>query len=239
MVNSNKCKCKECKRTISKTDMFCPYCSSPNPYAEESSGLSKKAKAVQRTPIVDDLEDFMKQEEIEDLEYGEESFSEDMEGLEEDNCDENLEDNDTDFDSDEHYEDMLDDDILTNDKQQTDEYNSYEENYGGKNRKVTEQINQSGKDKTLQDAPINFNSRDGRSPINWTDEEKPAPVDYSNIYNEDGVYNPNYDGFYNDTLPKIQNEIDSLMAGREKTILKIVFGFVAIFGIIVYLILTI
>ena len=75
--------------------------------------------------------------------------------------------------------------------------------------------------------------------IQWSDEVSPDTPDYAAMYDESGTYNPNYDGYYNDTLPKIADEIDSLLAGKEKTILKAVFSLDAIAAIIVYLILTI
>ena len=58
------------------------------------------------------------------------------------------------------------------------------------------------------------------------------------MYDAAGTYNPNYDGYYNDTLPQIADEIDSLLAGKEKTVLKAVFSLTSIAAIIAYLILT-
>lgn len=245
MANNNKCKCKKCKRTISVSDAFCPYCSSPNPLAAEQQ-TPLKAKPKQKEPLKDDLEDFLSdtdldineqdevdaddldefsyeetEEEEPDLDY-EETESEEPEYEEPDNDEPEYEEPDLeDLDYQEDY----------------DEYENYEENYGGSNQNVTDDVNKGKTRNVVND--INSKSRDGRTPINWTDEDPPEKKDFSKLYDENGVYNPNYDGFYNDTLPKIQNELDSLIAGREKTILKIVFGFVAIIGIIIYLILTI
>ena len=77
-----------------------------------------------------------------------------------------------------------------------------------------------------------------RKLIDWADDKEQPEVDVCKIYNKDGSYNPNYDGYYDDTKTKIDNEIDSLIAGNEKTILKIIAIIVGIFGVIVYLILT-
>lgn len=78
-----------------------------------------------------------------------------------------------------------------------------------------------------------------RAKIDWEDEKKNEPASTDNMFDENGVYNANYDGYYNDTLPKIANEVDNLLKDREKAILKAVAAVVAVFGVIVYLILTI
>ncbi len=79
-----------------------------------------------------------------------------------------------------------------------------------------------------------------RAHIAWSDEaeSKTSESDYTEMFNEKGVYQANYDGYYNDTLPKIQDEIDHIMAGREKTFLKAVFTIIGIVAVIVYLVLT-
>jgi len=81
-------------------------------------------------------------------------------------------------------------------------------------------------------------NNDKRTPISWSDTEKKENVDISKAY-INNKYEANYDGYYNDVLPKIQDEVDSLLKGKEKTILKIIFSIIGICGIIVYLVLTI
>lgn len=77
-----------------------------------------------------------------------------------------------------------------------------------------------------------------RETITWTDDPPVETPDYSKMYDSNGVYNANFDHYYDDTIPAIQNEVDRLLKGREKTILKIIGSVVAIFAIICYLILT-
>lgn len=78
-----------------------------------------------------------------------------------------------------------------------------------------------------------------RAHIPWSDEKKQtSPCNFTDMFNENGIYQANYDGYYNDTLPKIQNEIDNILLGKEKTILKAVFSVVGIIAVIIYLVLT-
>lgn len=74
--------------------------------------------------------------------------------------------------------------------------------------------------------------------IRWSDEPEKQEPDYSKAYDKNGVYQPNFDGYYNDTLPKIANEVDRLLAGKEKAILKVIVSLVGIVAIIVYLVIT-
>lgn len=77
-----------------------------------------------------------------------------------------------------------------------------------------------------------------RAKIPWSDEIRPDESHYGDMFDANGIYNANYDGFYNDTLPKITNEVDNLLKSKEKAILKVVASIVAIFAIIIYLVLT-
>lgn len=78
-----------------------------------------------------------------------------------------------------------------------------------------------------------------RSKISWDDEDpNKESGNFTEMFNEKGQYQANYDGYYNDTLPKIINEIDHVLVGKEKAILKAVTSVVAIFAIIIYLVLT-
>ena len=77
-----------------------------------------------------------------------------------------------------------------------------------------------------------------RDKIQWTDEEHKDTSNHAPMYNPDGEFNPNFDHYYDDNEAKIESALDSLSNGKEKAILKILFGIAAIIGIIVYLILT-
>ncbi len=77
-----------------------------------------------------------------------------------------------------------------------------------------------------------------RSPIDWNDDRGKKEPEYTEMFDEKGEYLANYDGYYNDTLPKIKNEIDRTLANREKIILKGVFSVFAVIAIIIYLVIT-
>lgn len=80
---------------------------------------------------------------------------------------------------------------------------------------------------------------DAHEKIEWTDEKKNERTYTSkDMYDEKGKYDANYDGYYDDILPKISNEVDKILQNKEKTILKIIGSVVIIFGIIVYLVVT-
>lgn len=89
-----------------------------------------------------------------------------------------------------------------------------------------------------EDHDLSSTATKNREAIAWTDEPVVESPDYSKMYDSNGVYNANFDHYYDDTIPAIQNEVDRLLKGREKTILKIIGSVVAIFAIICYLILT-
>lgn len=78
-----------------------------------------------------------------------------------------------------------------------------------------------------------------REKIDWDDEknnQKEHRTEEKTLPN--GKYNANYDGYYDDIAPKIANEVDKILANREKLILKIVGCIAAIFATIVYFVVT-
>lgn len=77
-----------------------------------------------------------------------------------------------------------------------------------------------------------------RSRIDWEDEKKESVEHFTEMFNDQGIYQANYDGYYNDTLPKLQGEADRALADRGKAIMKAIFTFIGIIAIIVYLVLT-
>lgn len=84
----------------------------------------------------------------------------------------------------------------------------------------------------------NSNHTIKREKIKWTDEADQNTASSEEMFNDQGIYNANYDGFYNDTLPKIADEVDNLLKSKEKAILKVAASIVGILAIIVYLTLT-
>lgn len=77
-----------------------------------------------------------------------------------------------------------------------------------------------------------------REKIPWNDETPKTPADVSDMYDAKGNYVSNYDHYYDDTVPKIADEVDRILANREKNILKIIGSIIAIFAVIVYLVIT-
>ena len=125
-------------------------------------------------------------------------------------------------------------------KPETDEIEYTDENadadYADAEEEMEEYIPEEQEDQSVS---LSSTEHKHRIPIKWTDEkEKPEP-DYTKMYDENGNYNANYDNYYNDTLPRIQNEVDKLLKGKEKSIIKIVASIVGVIAIIVYLVLTI
>lgn len=75
--------------------------------------------------------------------------------------------------------------------------------------------------------------------IDWEDEkENQKETRTEEKIMPNGKYNANYDGFYDDIAPKIANEVDKILANREKLVLKIIGCVAAIFATIVYFVVT-
>lgn len=81
-------------------------------------------------------------------------------------------------------------------------------------------------------------SSDHRASIAWKDEQHEPVKEKNPITDERGNYNANHDGYYDDILPKINGEVDRILANRDKTIMKIIGALVGIAAIIVYLVIT-
>lgn len=115
------------------------------------------------------------------------------------------------------------------DEPNEDEYILPKKSQTPQNKKTTEP-----KDTASLSGQSNYHEK-----IEWTDEKKDNRTYTSkDMYDENGKYNANYDGYYDDILPKISNEVDKILQNKEKTILKIIGSVVIIFGIIVYLVVT-
>lgn len=89
-----------------------------------------------------------------------------------------------------------------------------------------------------QTKPKKTNEPKQEKVITWNDEKNKARKEKTPAYDENGIYNPNHDGYYDDILPRINDEVDRILINRQKSVLKVVAGIVAIFAIIAYLILT-
>ena len=233
---NKKILCPKCRRSYDNTIEYCPYCSTPNPLLsgadklkDEGNLFSNNKPKVKRAaekiidvdeptvipsePVVsneyDDNEEGYSQDEYDDGEYSDEA----------------MDDGDEEYYEEGEYDEMSDGEdepgYYEEDGDEGEEYEEYDDN--------TENDSSSGSD-------ISLDSK--RSKIDWSDEKKKETVDISKAYNDKGEYDPNYDGYYEDTKPRIENELDNLAVGRDKAIIKGVLTVAAIAGIIVYLILT-
>ena len=220
-----KCNCTNCRRLIDIHKDTCPFCGTPNPKSNNTTANSNPKpaahnKAVQRMQniSIEEMNSLLADTEMEQIE--------DMEVMEEIEIPDMKEEQTKSINSidDEEYEEYIPSenvDIYVDEDEETEHSKSIE------------------KENDSEDFTETLQSSSKRKKIPWTDEEKKEEPDYSKMYDEKGRYNANFDGYYNDTLPKIANEIDHVLAGREKAVLKVIFGIVAIIAIILYLVLTI
>ena len=233
--------CTGCRRSYDNKIEFCPYCSAPNPLLQTKDNLVKeeglqKIKPKKATPKP-------KPEEPQD-EYDEDELFGDTEAEEnvEEPDDEYVEDTNEESDEYEEYEGNDSEDDSEDDHEDDDNSDGsaeYEEDdEDSEDDEEYEDGEEGDEEDDDEDSTTALASDSKRSPIDWTDEEKKEKPDMSKAYNEDGGYNPNFDGYYNDTKAKIDGEIESLTAGKEKAILKVVLGIAAVIGVIVYLVLT-
>ena len=230
--------CTGCRRSYDNKIEFCPYCSAPNPLLQSKDNMAKeeglsKAKPKKAAPKP-------KPEEPQD-EYDEDELFGDTETEEaaEEPDDEYVEDTDEESDEYEEYEDSEDDeDEEAEDSDDSDEYEEDDEDESEDDEEYEDDKEDDEEEDDEDDVATALASDSKRSPIDWTDEEKKEKPDMSKAYDENGGYNPNFDGYYNDTKAKIDGEIESLTAGKEKAILKVVLGIAAVIGVIVYLVLT-
>ncbi len=221
--------CTGCRRSYDNKIEYCPYCSAPNPLFKSDEAIKKESneglKALKRHKAPEkeepqdeyDEDDLFEESETDtDEEYIEEYSSE-----EEPEGEESSEEYEEYSEGDENEQDSEDEEGDANyDEDEYDQEDDYDES----------------DDEDSSGSVLSADSK--RSPIDWTDEEKKEAPDLSKAYDENGGYNPNFDGYYNDTKAKIEGEIESLTAGKEKAILKVVLGIAAVIGVIVYLVLT-
>ena len=219
-----KFNCTNCRRLIDLHLEKCPFCGTPNNNVKNKSTTNNSARkpASAARPVqrmqnisVDEMNSLFTDEEIE------EQIVIPTTEPEPPTIVSNIDD--------EEYEEYVPTDIENEENEENEEDKEEKQviNKNNEKAKSTEEFTE-----TLQ-------ATSKRKKINWTDEERKEEPDYSKMYDENGRYNANFDGYYNDTLPKIANEIDHVLAGREKAILKAIFTIVAIIAIILYLILTI
>ena len=214
-----KCNCMKCRRLIAIEQEKCPFCGTPNNYMKSkktsTNNASEPASATRPVQRMQNISIEEMNSLITETEEQEVFPHSDSDG----NSDEKIFINKID---DEEYEEYIPSEHEDTDEEDSEVKSSVDEN-----------------EKTEKNFTETFQSSSKRKRISWTDEEDKEEPDYSKMYDENGHYNANFDGYYNDTLPKIKNEIDHVLAGREKAVLKVIFTIVAIIAIILYLILTI
>ena len=211
----SKCNCPSCRRLIEIQLQFCPYCRNENPFYQPVQEPAKIVEpAAAKTAQVTKPNVVQKQyEPISESEF--------------DEADSDQADETTSAPSDDDSQE-----IYIEEPEDVEESLSLEDEYSDPDELEDTENNDNGSNTN------NINSKKSHSGIKWRDEKPKPDVDRSAMFDENGNYNANYDGYYNDTLPKIQNEVDRLLANKEKTILKVVACIVGIAGIIVYLVLT-
>lgn len=206
----SKYNCKKCRRLVSLTSPSCPFCNTPNPNYQQPMQAMPQSAATAQPKNVSSPSASTKTD-IPDP-VNQEISIEDMEAL---------------------YHSPIpvrQDSIIP----ETDSIDQDDDGLEPEPDPTEEAV--SGQETNT----ISSGSEAHRSPIDWRDEKnRDTSGSYTEMFNENGIYQANYDGYYNDTLPKIQGEIDRILAGREKIFLKVVFTIIVIFAIIVYLILTI
>ena len=216
-----KISCSQCRRSYDRNIEYCPYCNSPNPLmvsksSSEELPLKQTRKTMKKIAIneeelfTDSTEEELSEETAAD--YSEDEYTDDT--------NDEYEETYTEESSDEEYVDSTDD-IGSDDEVSLD---SDDEGFS------------TDIEPDMQTSELSAQSN--RSKIKWTDEPEPDTSNYEDMYDETGEYNNNYDHYYDDTKAKIDGELESLSAGKEKAILKIVGGIAAVIGVIVYLVLT-
>lgn len=210
-----KCNCTNCRRLIDIHQETCPFCGTPNSKNKNSYNNNTPNPATVNRPV-----QRMQNISIEEMN----SFLTDPE------MEERIEIPDVENEKNISVSNIDDEE--------------YEEYIPSENTDTAEEDSKNLadthiKENTTEDFTETLQSSSKRKKILWTDEEVKEEPDYSKMYDDNGRYNANFDGYYNDTLPKIAHEIDHVLKGREKSVLKVIFAIVAIIAIILYLILTI
>ena len=216
MSENKKYCCPTCRRMVPISKEICPFCRTDNTdMIEKMSSSDKKKYSDSKSSKCSDDEYEEYNPEYEEYE----NYVPDMQELEQHDIEMFVDDDDNDNDDD-------DDDELEEDNEDIDNF-------------IYEELNnEEYDDYDINNANDLQNASSNREKIKWTDEKLKEKPDYTKMYDKDGKYNANYDGYYDDVLPRISNEVDHILAGKEKAILKVIFSIVAIFGIILYLVLT-
>lgn len=225
-----KFNCKGCRRLVSIESAFCPFCKTPNEHYIRKQDSTAAASENASGPSRQDISAYPKPTPA-GTQTGEDSPADDIQ---------------TEELSLESLESMYRRVPVKNDavheKEQPSstatplmEDNSFDEIVPENKEPISGENRQ---DQT-NDNIISSSGETHRIPIDWKDEKNRKEPEYTEMFNEKGEYQANYDGYYNDTLPKLQNEIDRALASKEKIILKGIFALVVIIAIIVYLVVTI
>ncbi|MEE1256252.1 MAG: hypothetical protein UHN47_07040 [Lachnospiraceae bacterium] len=210
-----KCNCTNCRRLIDIHQETCPFCGTPNPKTKNSSTNNTPNPITVNRPV-----QRMQNISIEEMNTY----------LTETEMEEQIE-----------IPDMENEKTISVSNIDDEEYEEYIPSLNtDTNEENSEDLSSTDyKENITDDFTGTLQSSSKRKKIPWTDEEVKEEPDYSKMYDDSGRYNANFDGYYNDTLPKIAHEIDHVLIGREKSVLKVIFVIVAIIAIILYLILTI
>lgn len=207
---NKKILCAHCRRSYPSNEPLCIFCGEQNPALSSKPNSSKMLKNNHLS--VDDI-------------------------LTQDTPSDNDEYEENEYETDSVPAVGEDDEFATDTEEEYgDEYSETETFEDNEDEEVEEYVPVKNRKPVVRDLSSTGNSE--RVAINWSDEKVKATPDYTKMYDKNGNYNANFDGYYDDTLPRIQNEIDNLLKGKEKTILKIVCSVVGVIAVIIYLILT-
>ena len=236
---NKKINCPVCRRSYDNTIEFCPYCSNPNPLLNsnknlDDTGLSDKKRpekplpkikkpVPEPEPVEEDLDEYDTEDEYT-------PDDEDMEGSP-----------DAQYDSEDESEYEDDEDYSEDDDDESEQEDDDDEEYDGEDGEYDEDDDEEDfedDEEETEETSSQLINDEKRSPITWADEEKKEAPDMTKAFNEKGEYQPNFDGYYNDTKAKIEGEIESLTQGKEKAIIKVILGVAAVAAVIVYLVLT-
>lgn len=212
-----KCNCSNCKRLIDIHLEACPFCRTPNNYLKnkEQTANNNSKPDTPNKPV----------QKIHNISI------EEMNSI--------LSDSDVENNTSKTEEIKKESTFDSIDEEEYEEFSPYQSEIENdiKENPIVSELESS--ETASEDFTVKVQAATKKKKIAWTDEKPKEEPDYSKMYDEQGQYNANFDGYYNDTRPKIANEIDRTLAGREKAVLKVIFAIVAIVAIIVYLILTI
>ena len=229
---NKKINCPVCRRSYDNSIEYCPYCSTPNPLMTsniemDDKKLADKTQKEKAKPAKKIIPAETHEDEIDEYDTEDEYTPAEEDGF---------------YSDDEVYEYHDDEDSFEeqyyDDEQADDENYEYEDEDDSEYEYYEEDDEENNNDYESDESSSQLINDTKRSRIDWSDEETPEAPDMTNAFNEKGEYQPNFDGYYNDTKAKIEGEIENLTQGKEKAIIRAILGVAAVAGVIVYLVLT-